>query len=38
MLTHAAAHLINPSARIKARGSRRELIGKFSIARAVCAP
>ena len=36
--TCAAALLISPSARMNDRGKRRPLIGKFSIARAVCAP
>ena len=34
----AAAHLISPSARMKSRGMRSPLIGKFSTARCVCAP
>ena len=34
----AAAALIQPSARTKARGKRSPLMGKFSTARAVCAP
>ena len=37
-LIFAAALLISPRARRNARGSPRPLIGKFSTARAVCAP
>jgi len=34
----AACFLIRPSARMKRRGKRSVLMGKFSAARAVCAP
>ena len=34
----AAAHLTSPSARMNPRGILSPLIGKFSIARCVCAP
>jgi len=37
-LTVAAAHFTSPIARMNERGNRRSLIGKFSIARAVCTP
>ena len=37
-LTVAAARLIKPMARMKERGNWRGLIGKFSMARAVCTP
>ncbi len=36
--TRAHAALMAPSARMKLRGKRRPEIGKFSTARAVCAP
>ena len=38
MLTWAAAFLIRPIARMKARGNRSGLISKFSSARRVWAP
>ncbi len=38
MLASAAARLIRPRARMKARGNRRPLIGKLSTARWVEAP
>ena len=37
-LTCAAAPLISPMARMKRRGKRRSLIGKFCTARIVCTP
>ncbi len=37
-LVRAACFLISPRARIMERGKRRPLMGKFSTARAVCAP
>jgi len=37
-LVCAAACLISPRARMKPRGSRRSLIGKFTTARIVLAP
>src|SRR5437773_2269609 len=38
LFTFAAHALINPSARMNARGKRRPLMGKFSTARCVWAP